>query len=115
MNPLTTITTIEKKPGYDLASSLLAQKNDRAAREALSSLIELDDMLSQEMQRFKLLSKNGTAIDQEKWNRMASVREKHAAIMEGLRTQDHTAARHLLIVYADAVQDLMSYIHGKKH
>ncbi len=105
----------DKSPSNTLMSSLQSQKYERTARESLRDLVVLNEMLEGEIQRMKMLAKQGISIDQIMMGKMNSVRDKYISVMEGMRTIDSIAARHELIIYADAVQDLMKYVQQRRH
>ena len=55
----------------------------------------------------------GTLVDRQLLDKMSIVQDKYQQAMEGFLTLDDDRERHVLIIFADAVQDLIQYIYKR--
>jgi hypothetical protein len=104
-----------KKLTTGFAEATSREKNDRIARESLRDLMLFNNSLEIEMKNMTLASRNGMAPDQELFNKMSAVQEKYHYAMSGLKVLDDDNERCAFISLADAIQDLMTYIHQRRH
>jgi hypothetical protein len=95
--------------------SLMIQKHERVARESIHHIVAFSDTVEKEILKLKEAERHGQMVDGEMMEKLLRVKEKQQSAMEGMRYLDATSARHRLIEYGDAVQDLMSHIHHRKH
>lgn len=87
-------------------------RHARIARASLHNLIAFYELLDEEMAAMmRDHTEHGTALDKELFDRMVAVKEKYLHVMCGLTDDDYRRERHVLIGFADAVQDLMAYVH----
>lgn len=87
------------------------EKNERVARSALGDMLAFQKSLEADLRELKGLKEQGTVIDEDLLHKMTMVNEQYHAVMAGFSRLDDDSQRHALIVYADAVQDLITYLH----
>lgn len=112
--PLLTHQRMSRKkasPGYSAAFD--EQKHDRIARVCLQDMLVFHDALNQEIDK---LHHAGGDISQYQalLEKMVAVREKYSHAMCNLRESKNNRECQALIAYADAIQDLMVYLHQQR-
>ncbi len=100
-------------PGFSKAIG--DEKNERIARASLGSMQVFDRSLEQELKLIEARRGRGEPVDEEMANKMKIVTKQFRNVMEGFSHLSDDSQRHALIVYADAVQDLIAYLHRKRH
>jgi hypothetical protein len=103
-----------KKIDAGIAENIRNEKNARIAHDALRDLMLFNNSLESELKNMTLAMANGTA-DQELYIKMTAAKEKYNYAMSGLRALDDHMERAAFIALADAIQDLMAYIHKRRH
>ncbi len=89
------------------------QRNKRIAQESLRDIVVFYKSLEDEMQCMLAADKKDTPLNSELFAKMVTVKEKYMQLMHALR-ENEDKARHALIVFADAVQDLMTHMHKQR-
>jgi len=90
------------------------EKHERLARSMLHDLIVFYEALEQEMDRLRERERQGIAIDMMLYRYMEKVQAAYQVAIDGFRTFDVDHQRNLLIVFADAVQDMITHIHKRR-
>ncbi len=90
-------------------------KHERAARESLHYMIAFNDMVEKEILKLKDAQRHGLEYDEAMMEKCLRAKDSYQNAMEGLRDLDATSARHRLIEYGDAIQDIMAHINQRKH
>ena len=90
-------------------------RHARIARTSLHNLIVFHEMLEDEMRSMASeRAAQGSGFDSALFDKMAVVKEKYLHVMAGLSGDDYQRERHALIDFADAVQDLMAFVHKRR-
>ena len=90
-------------------------RHERIARSALHDLVAFYETMEDEMSHMMSAHvEKGVPLESPLYERMVCVKEKYIHVMRGLTEDDFAAQRLALIKFADAVQDLMSYIHNQR-
>jgi len=92
-----------------------AEKHERIARESLRSMVMFSETLESEMHRMKEDDAKGLPIDRSLLDKMTIVKDKYRHVMTGFMALGDDEQRHALIVFADAVQDIVKHLHTGKH
>jgi hypothetical protein len=100
--------------GKGFAESLGNERHSSRARKALHDMIVFNEAVEEEMQVLLNASSEGKAVDHDMLSKMAAVREKYFAMLEGFKTFDYQREHLALVIYADAVQDLIKQINKQK-
>jgi len=108
-----TMVSVDSNSYKRFSETLDEEKNKRIAQESLRNIVVFYKALEDEMQRMMAADKKGTPLDKELFARMVTVKEKYLQVMHALQ-EDEDRVRHALIVFADAVQDLMTYMHKQR-
>ena len=87
------------------------EKYERVARESLRILLTFGKKLESEMQRIMDGVKKGMPLDHDLFDKMVAAKETHKEAVRGLKEDTEEQASHALIIFADAVQDLMAYLY----
>ena len=109
-----TLPTFGKKFSGSFASSTGKEKNERIARDALRDLMLFNNTLETELQSLKLSAQKDASTDQLLIDKMTFVKEKYNYAMAGFKAFDDEMERFALTALADAIQDLMFYLHKRK-
>ena len=89
-------------------------RHERAARAALQELVCFYDALGDEMKRLRECERAGAAVDGALYAYMQKVDAAYLQVMQGLETFHPDRERHALIVFADALQDMIGFIHHRR-
>lgn len=103
-----------KKFADNLAESVGKEKNARIARDALRDLMLFNNALESEMHNMMLSVQKGVKLDQQLVDKMTVVKDKYNYAMTGFKAFDDEMQRFALTALADAIQDLMFYLHGRR-
>ena len=87
------------------------EKNERIARASLSDIMLFQKSVDEEIKRLTDAQTAGAVIDKELFTKMLGVKSEYQKMMDGFIDLDDDRQRHALIVYADAVQDLITHLH----
>ena len=87
------------------------EKNERVARASLNDILVFQKSVEKEMKKLTEKLQNGTDVDKVLLHKMRVVEEQYLNVLDGFRQHDDNSQKHALIVYADAVQDLISHLH----
>ena len=102
------------KQKNDFSQAVVSEKHERVARKSLHDMVVFNQAVEEEMQQMEHDKARGKNIDSELYERMAVVREKYKSAMTGFLQLKDNDQRHALITFADAIQDLMKYIHLRR-
>ena len=94
--------------------SMTKEKNSRIARDALRDLMLFNNALESELQAINAAAQKGSTVDAELLRKMTTVKEKYNYAMSGFKAFDDEMERFALTSLADAIQDLMFYLHNRK-
>ncbi len=108
-----TMVSVDSGSYKRFSETLDEEKNRRIAQESLCNIIVFYRSLEETMQSMLAADKKGTLLDKDLFVRMVTVKEKYMQAMHAIR-EDEDKARHALIVFADAVQDLMIHMHRQR-
>lgn len=109
-----TIPAFGKKFTEGFAESIGKEKNSRIARDALRDLMLFNNALETEMQSIMSSAQKGAKIDPMLVDKMTTVKDKYNYAMTGFKAFDDDMERYALTSLADAIQDLMFYLHNRK-
>ena len=87
------------------------EKHERIARESLRSMVMFSDTLKSEIRRLTAEEAAGAPIDRALLDKMIVVKSKYIHVMAGFMELDDDEQRRALIVFADAVQDIVKHLH----
>jgi hypothetical protein len=90
------------------------EKCQRQAKECLRDLMLFNNALESELQSLGSARARGAAVDSGLLEKMALVKDKYTYAMTGLRAFDDEMQRFALSALADAIQDLMFYVHNRR-
>jgi hypothetical protein len=96
------------------AETIGREKDERIARESLRDLILFNNALEMEMKNMLAAAQKGAALDDDMMGKMTSVKDKYNYAMSGLTAFDDETERCAFLALADAIQDLMAYLHLKR-
>jgi hypothetical protein len=100
--------------GKGFVESLGNERYGSRARKALHDMIVFNEAVEEEMQVMLGASSEGRAVDHDMLSKMVAVREKYFAMLEGFKSFDYQREHLALVIYADAVQDLIQQINKQK-
>jgi hypothetical protein len=93
------------------------EKNERIAHESFHDILvfqkALDKELRKELRHLVEEEKHGTSVDMELISKMLTVKGEYQNMLSVFSERDEKSQRHALIVYADAIQDLMTHLHRR--
>lgn len=87
------------------------ERHHRTAMTGLHDIIVFSKAVKKEMDIIENDVARGGNLDRDLYRRMVAVDEAYQSVMAGFMNLNDDDQRHLLIVYADAVKDLMGYVH----
>ena len=97
------------------SKNISQEKNERIARASFHDILVFQKSLNKELRKqLRHLAeeeKRGTPVDMELIGKMMAVKGEYQNVLAGFSTLDEKGQRHALIVYADAIQDLMAHLH----
>ena len=96
------------------AHAAVSEKHERVARQSLHDIIVFYQALEKEIQAILAKKAKGVEYDAELLERMSVVKEKYHLAMDGFLELSENEQRHVLMVFADSIQDLMKYVHGRR-
>lgn len=108
------IPSFGKKFADNFAESIGKEKNARIARDALRDLMLFNNALESEMQSMMSAVQKGAQLDHLMFDKMTVVKDKYNYAMSGFKAFDDEMERFALTSLADAIQDLMFYLHSRK-
>lgn len=114
MSELNAIPTFGKKFTDSFANTIGKEKTARIARDALRDIMLFNNALETEMQTLMSAVNKGAALDHQLLDKMTIVKEKYNYAMTGFTAFDDEMQRYALTALADAIQDLMFYLHRRK-
>jgi hypothetical protein len=114
MTDFNTNSPAGKNFAQEFADTMSKEKDARIARDALRDLMLFNNSLESEMQRINATAENGGVHDAKLMSKMALVKEKYNYAMSGFKAFDDEMERFALTSLADAIQDLMFYLHNKR-
>lgn len=106
--------TFGKKFAENFAETIGKEKNARIARDALRDLMLFNNALESEMQQMMSAMQKGAQLDAQLLDKMTTAKEKYNYAMTGFKAFDDEMERYALTALADAIQDLMFYLHSRK-
>lgn len=89
-------------------------RNNSRARKALYNMIAFNEALEESMQAMLAEKSRGMPMDTELFAKMVSVKEKYLAALNGLERYDDKEEHLALVIYADAVQDVIKHLNENK-
>lgn len=98
-----------KKPA-SAVDRIALERQEGIAHSGLYDLVTFHDALEEEM---ATMCQN-PAFDKDLFERMAAVKEKYMQMMRGFWDFSEDRQRNMMIVFADAVQDLMASMHKQR-
>ncbi|MCE2926551.1 MAG: hypothetical protein LW823_02745 [Rickettsiales bacterium] len=105
-----------KRFGDGFTETISQEKNRRIASESLRDLMLFNNALETEIRKITSEMDKGRSIDQKMLDLMCGVKEKYNYAMSGMKALDEDMERYALCALADAIQDLMYYVHNhRKH
>lgn len=114
MSELSSAPAFGKKFSEDFAETIGKEKNARIASEALRDLMLFNNALESELQQMMSAMQKGAALDHQLLDKMSAAKDKYNYAMSGFKAFDDEMQRFALTSLADAIQDLMFYIHSRK-
>ena len=90
------------------------ERHTRIAREALRDLMQFNNALESEMHAMMAAVSKGSWLDHALLDKMNVVRKKYGYAMSGFKSFDDEMQRFALTALADAIQDLMFYLHTRR-
>jgi len=108
-----TMVSVDSNSYKRFSETLNEEKDKRIAQEFLHDIVISYKTLEDEMQRMMAADKKGESLDKQLFAIMVTVKEKYMQALHALR-ENEDRARHALIAMADAVQDLMTYMHRQR-
>ncbi len=97
-----------------VAQTANREKNQRIARDALRDLMMFSNLLESDLQQLVSMADKGQPVDTRLVALMSSVRDKYHSAMSGLKTLNDEMESYAMTSLADAIQDLMYYLHQRK-
>lgn len=114
MADLDPIPSFGKKIAQDFSDTLGKEKHIRIAHDAVRDLMLFNNALETEVQSMMVAAQKGARLDQKLLDKMTIVKEKYNYAMSGFKAFDDDMQRYALTALADAIQDLMFYLHNKR-
>lgn len=103
-----------KNTGF--SESLSHERHHRTALVGLRDLVVFHQALKKEMKAIEDSVARGLPMDRDLYQKMVAVDEKYKEVMTGFMHLNDDHQRHIMIIFADAVKDMMAHIHHKgKH
>jgi hypothetical protein len=103
-----------KKNSKNFSDSVVDARNHSRAYRALHDMIAFHETLEEEMQAMLSAAAHGTPMDKELFSKMVTAKESYLVAMQGLKNYDDQQEHLALIIYADAVQDVIRHINQQK-
>jgi hypothetical protein len=114
------MTYIDFKPNtgkqhkQSLAETVALKRNEGRASKALHDMIAFNDALEENMQTMLAENAQGHPMDKELFAKMLAVKEKYLTAMHGLLHYDDQEEHLALVIYADAVQDIITHLNKQR-
>ena len=105
-----------KKNAKNHTELLQTSRNESRARKALHDMIEFQDSIDASTQAMLTAASQGLPVDKELLAKLVTVKEKYLIAMQGMENYDDQQEHLALVIYADAVQDVIRHMNRlKKH
>lgn len=111
---MTGIFSSGKKSTQGFSGDHLQEKHRRIAAESLHDLLQFHAKIDEEMQSMLADVKQGKPLDAALFEKMVKVKETYLQMMHGLKDLDYENESHALIIFADAVQDMLAHLNRKR-
>lgn len=105
------VSTTFGKKNSNFSNVAGAERHARVARDSLRDLIMFNRTLEEETHRLLAEKKKGATIDQELLSKMTAAKDTYLGAMQALKESGDERSANAMIILADAIQDLMAYIH----
>ena len=106
------VLTQKNKSGF--THVIASEKHEREAQRSLQDIVAFYQHIDKSMRKMLQEQSKGKVIDQDLFDRMVMVQDHYKKVMKGFLELDSNSQRHALISFADAIQDLLKYIHMRK-
>ncbi len=103
-----------KKNKNNYAESVATGRNQSRAHKALYDMVVFNEAIEHDIQGMLASSAHGQGIDKDLLAKMITVKEKYLIAMQGIQEYDDQKQHLALIIYADAVQDVINHINKRK-
>jgi hypothetical protein len=104
----------QKDPAAYFPETIIKEKHQRVATEAMRDLMLFNNALESEIRRFTSAMDHGRDFDTKMLALMSVAKERYNYAMSGFNSFEEAMQRYALCMLADAIQDLMFYVHNRR-